>query len=182
LNFGTWKAGSFREIIAELDALLTHIPLPTGYSPLRWCAAIDSLLLKKAGVTLIEKLRTIFLSQGDFNYLNKYIVRHMMKDGEAYEQLAWEQYGSHEGNTVIEQALNKVLSFDLIRQTRMDAAMCYYDAKSCYDRMVHAIASILIQHQNVPESACTYVFTTLQNLHHTVRKIYGDSKSSYGGT
>jgi hypothetical protein len=26
------------------------------------------------------------------------------------------------------------------------------------------------------------VFTTLQNLHHTVRKIYGDSKSGYGGT
>jgi hypothetical protein len=38
----------------------------------------------------------------------------MMKDSEAYEQLAWEQYGSHEGKNKIDQALNKVLSFDLI--------------------------------------------------------------------
>jgi hypothetical protein len=34
---------------------------------------------KKSGVTLVEKLRTIFLFQGDVNYLNKYIVHHMMK-------------------------------------------------------------------------------------------------------
>jgi hypothetical protein len=37
-----------------------------------------------------------------------------MKDGEAYEQLAWEQYGSREGKNVIDQSLNKVLSFSSI--------------------------------------------------------------------
>jgi hypothetical protein len=31
-------------------------------------------------------------------------------------------------------------------------------------------------------SECICVFTTLQNLHHAVRTIYGDSKSGYGGT
>jgi hypothetical protein len=138
--------------------------------------------LEKDGVTLVEKLRTIVLFKGDFNYLNKYIGHHMIKEGESYEQLAWEQYGSREGKNVIGQALNKVLSFDLIRQARMDAAMCSNDAKSCYDRIVHSIESILMQHQNVPASACICVFTTLQNLHHTVRTIYGDSKSGYGGT
>jgi hypothetical protein len=179
LHVGTWKAGSFSETITELDALITYIPLQTGYSTLRWCVAIDALLLKKSGVTLVEKLRTIILFQGYFNYLNKYIGRHMMKDVEAYEQLAWEQYGSREGKNEIEQALNKVLSFDLIRQAQMDAAMCSNDATNCYDRIVHAIASILMQHQNVPASACICVFAMLQNLHHTARNIYGDSKSGY---
>jgi hypothetical protein len=182
LHFGTWKEGSFSDTITELDALLADIPLQTGYSPLRWRVAIDALLLKKAGITLVEKLRKIVLFQGDFNYLNKYIGRHMMKDGKAYQQLAWEKYGSREGKNVIEQALKKVLSFDLIRQARMDADMCSNDAKSCYDRIVHSIASILMQHQNVPASACICVFATLQNLHHTVRTIYGDSKSGYVGT
>jgi hypothetical protein len=138
--------------------------------------------LEKSGVTLVEKLRTIVLFQGDFNYLNKYIGCHMMKDGEAYEHLAWEKHGSREGKNMIEQALNKVLSFDSIRQARMDEAMCSNDAKSCYDRIVHSITSILMQQQNVPASACICVFITLQNLHHTVRTIYGDSKSGYGGT
>jgi hypothetical protein len=54
--------------------------------------------------------------------------------------------------------------------------------KSCYDRIVDAIASIMMQHPNIPESACIYVFNILKNLHHTVRTIYGDSKSGYGGT
>jgi hypothetical protein len=106
----------------------------------------------------------------------------MMKDGEAYEQLAWEQYGSREGNNAIDQLLNKVLSFDLIRQARMDAAVYFNDAKSFYDRIVHSIASILMQHKNAPASACTYVFTMLRNLQHTVMTICGDSKSGYGGT
>jgi hypothetical protein len=106
----------------------------------------------------------------------------MMKDGEAYEQLTWEQFGSREVNNAIEQALNKLLSFDLILQGKVDAAMCFNDVKSCYDRIVHAIASILMQQQNVPESACIIVFPKLQNMYHTVRTIYGDSKSGYGGT
>jgi hypothetical protein len=131
---------------------------------------------------LVEKLRKIVLFQGSFNYLNKYIGRHIMKDGEAYEQLDWKKCGIREGKKSIDQALHNVLSFDLIRQARVDAAMCSNDAKSCYDRIVHSIASILMQHQNVPESACICVFTMLQNLHHTVRKIYGDSKAGYGGT
>jgi hypothetical protein len=49
LHLGTWKARSFSETITELDALLTVIPLQTGYSPLRWRVAIDALLSKKAG-------------------------------------------------------------------------------------------------------------------------------------
>jgi hypothetical protein len=181
-HFGTWKSGSFSGTITELDALLTDIPLQSGCSPLRWRVSIDVLLLKKSGVIMVEKLRTILLFQGDFNYLNKYIGRHMMKDGKSYEQLAWEQYGSCEENNAIDQALNKVLSFDLIRHDRMDAAMCSNDAKICYDRIVHSIASILMKQQKVPASACICFFTTLQNLYHTVRTIYGYSKSGYGGT
>jgi hypothetical protein len=106
----------------------------------------------------------------------------MMKEGEAYEQLVWEQYGSRETKNSIDQALNTVLSLDLIRQDRMDEAICVNDSKSCYDRIVYSIVSILMQHHNVPASACICVFTMLQNLHHTVRTNYCDSKSGYGGT
>jgi hypothetical protein len=108
---------------------------------------------EKAGATLVEKLRTNILFQGDFNYLKKYMGRHMMKDSEAYEQLAWEQYGSREGKKTIDQALHKVLSFDLTQHAWVGAAMCSNDAKSCYDRIVHEITSIVMQHQNVPASA-----------------------------
>jgi hypothetical protein len=95
LHLGTQKEGSFSETITELDNMLADIPLQTGYSPLRWRAAIDVLLPEKVGVTLLEKMRTlIVIFQGEFDYLNKYIGRHMMKDGASYEQLSWENMGS----------------------------------------------------------------------------------------
>jgi hypothetical protein len=94
LHFGTWKTGAHSDIIAELDALLMNIPMQYGYLPSRWRTAVDALLLKKSGVMLIEKLRTIFLFQGDFNYMNKFIGSQMMKNSEFYDQLAWEPYGS----------------------------------------------------------------------------------------
>jgi hypothetical protein len=43
----------------------------------------------------------------------------MMKEDEAYEQLAWEKIGSLEGKKAIDKALNKVISFDLIRQAQV---------------------------------------------------------------
>jgi hypothetical protein len=48
---------------------------------------------------------------------------------------------------------------------------------------MYAITSILMQQQIVAAWVCKLcVFATLQNLHHTIRTIYGDSKSEYGGT
>jgi hypothetical protein len=137
-----------------------------------WRVAIYALLLQKAGIALVEKLRTIFLFQGDFNYMNKYIGCHMMNESEAYEQLTWEQYGIREGKKSTDQALNKVLSFDQILQARVDAAMFSNDANMCYyDRIVHEITSIFMQHHNVPASTYICIFTTMQNLYHIVRYI-----------
>jgi hypothetical protein len=39
-----------------------------------------------------------------------------------------------------------------------------------------------MQQQNIPDTACICIFTTLQNLEHTVRTICGDSETGYSGT
>jgi hypothetical protein len=75
-----------------------------------------------------------------------------------------------------------MLSFDLVRQQRRTAALCSNDTKSCYDRVVHSVTSIAMQQQNISDTACICMFTTLQNLEHNVRTIYGDSETRYGGT
>jgi hypothetical protein len=72
-----------------MDALLTDVPLQLIISSQMVCSH-QCPPPEKDGVALVEKLRTIVLFQGDFNYLNKFIGRHMMKDGESYEQRAWE--------------------------------------------------------------------------------------------
>jgi hypothetical protein len=106
----------------------------------------------------------------------------MMWNAELFGQLASEQFRSRPGHRSIEQAWNKMLSFDLVRKQRRTAALCSNGMKSCYDRLVHSVASIVMQQQNVLDTACICMFTTLQNLEHTVRTIYGDSDDGYGGT
>jgi hypothetical protein len=168
LHFGVWKAGAFSDLISEADAILTDIPLQTGYSRRRWRKAVDAILMKKEGISLIDYVRTIVLFHAGFNYLNKFVGRKMMWNAEFFGQLASEQFGSRSGHRAIEQAWNKRLSFDLVRQQRRTATLCSNGTTSCYDRVVHSVASIAMQQQNVPDTVCIYMFTTLQNLEQNV--------------
>lgn len=153
----------------------------TGYSPSRWRTAIDAMLLKKAGNYQVTALRTIVLLEADYNWMNKFPGRKMMKFAEQHKQLAPEQYGSRKFHKAIDQVVNKVLTFDLLRQLRRTGALCSNDAKCCYDRIVHAVASLSMQRNGIDEPAIICTFTTLQQLAHTIRTIYGDSSRSYKG-
>jgi hypothetical protein len=84
--------------------------------------------------------------------------------------------------SAILHAVNKVLSFDLIRQYKAPAALCSNDAKSCYDRIIYSVASLCFQHQGVQEPPLVCMLSTLQNTKHTIRTAYGDSTQSYGGS
>jgi hypothetical protein len=129
---------------------------------------------------LIGFVRTIVLFHADFSYLNKFVGREMMWNAELFGKLKVAQFGSRSCHRAIEQAWNKRLSFDLVRLQR--STLCSNGMQSCYDRMVHYVASITMQHQNVPDTACICMFSTLQNLKHMVWTIYGDSEARYGGT
>lgn len=80
---------------------MTNIPMVTGYSPSRWRTAIDAMLLKKAGNYQVTALRTIVLLEADYNWMNKFPGRKMMKFAEQHKQLAPEQYGSRKFHKAI---------------------------------------------------------------------------------
>jgi hypothetical protein len=105
--------------------------------------------------------------------------------------MAMEQYGSQKNLSAILHAVNKVLSFDLIRQYKAPAALCSNDAKSCYDRINHSMASLCFQHQGVPEPPLvshahdtseygTHDPDSLWRLYMVIRRI--DVVNSIGGT
>ena len=91
-----------------------------------------------------------------------------MAHAEAHNQLPEEQYGSRKQKTAIAHALNKRLSYDLMRQMKMAGALCSNDAKSCYDRILHSVASLCLKRLGLPDGAIICMFSTLQNLEHTV--------------
>ena len=104
-----------------------------------------------------------------------------MQEAERSGTLAREQYGSRQGMTAIECALNKRLMYDISRQTKRTMGMCSCDLKSCYDRILHNFASIAMQRAGAPRTAIVSMLRTIGNLKHTVRTVYGDSDTTFGG-
>jgi Reverse transcriptase (RNA-dependent DNA polymerase) len=97
----------------------------------------------------------------------------------ARQAMATEQFGSRKMHQAIDQCLNKRLTFDLSRQLHHPMALCANDAKSCYDRIVHSVASLCMQRVGCPKPVVHSMFETLQQLRHHVRTRYGDSTASY---
>ena len=54
------------------------------------------------------------------------------------------------------------------------------DAKGCYDRIAHSIASLFLQRFGIPASAIVSVFSTLQKAMHFISTGFGRSESVYG--
>ena len=180
-HFGHWKAGHLDDTIADIHTSLANIPYLTGYSPTRWQNGVNTLIPKEAGNFRVGRLRTILLYEADFNFNNKILGMRMMQEAEKNKVLAREQYGSRKKKTAIECALNKRLTFDILRQIKVPAGICSCDLKSCYDRIVHSFASLAMQRAGAPVAAVESMFTTIQKLKHVVRTSFGDSEQSFGG-
>jgi len=180
LSFSTMKAGAHDPYIAFLDCSMTSIPLQYGFAPKRWKFCLDVMLLKKSGITDLLGLRTIGLFPVDSNFAFKHVGRAMMALAEKTKSLAPEQYGSRKRHKAINLAVNKALTFDILRQLKLSGAKCSNDAKSCYDLIGHTQASLSMQRVGVPKNIINCLFTTLQEAVHTVKTGFGDSKASYG--
>ena len=140
----------------------------------------DVEILKKAGVYDVEKMRTILLMNAEFNMNNKKLGREMMANAERHGKIAREQYGRRRHHQCILSALNKRLTMDVLRQTRRAGALCANDAKSCFDRVVHNIASLAMRRMGVMVNPIKSMFATLQAASHKIRTAFGVSGKTYG--
>eukprot|EP00978_Attheya_sp_CCMP212_P007808 scaffold18161_cov56-Attheya_sp.AAC.5 len=118
LTCAHWKASCESPLLASLDASWANYPWITCCSPSRWENAIDILIPKKVESTRVEESRHVCLFEVDCNMNHKRLGRMFMDMAKTNGGLAWEQYGSHKGKAAAEQALNKRLVFDILRQDR----------------------------------------------------------------
>jgi hypothetical protein len=139
----------------------------------------DVLIPKKTTSAAIEKLRIIVLFHALFNLNNKRVGRDMIANAEKLNQIPWEAYGSRKHHRSIECAANKVFTTDIARQEHRSMALCSNDAKSCYDRILHAVASICMRRVGVQQETCLMMFGTLAKVQHYIRTNYGDSEQAY---
>lgn len=181
LTFSHFKAVAAHPTLSTFSRLWSNLSYRTGYCPSRWRRGLNVMLEKKPGVLNVDKLRTILLYEPDFNMNNKKLGRDMMRFAEQHQLLAPEQYGSRKSKEAADHGLNKLLTFDIIRQRRYPAAVASNDAKSCYDRIVHSVATLCMERSGAPRPAVDSMFGTIQQMQHFVKTAHGTSLESFGG-
>ena len=179
IHFGHLKAASLDDSLADFEAAIANVPYSTGYYPSQWTKSIICMIKKKANVDLVTKLRTIVLTEADFNFNNKKLGKESIFHAEANNLIAKEQYGSRKGKRAIDHALNKRLLYDIIRQSRKPGALCSNDAKSCYDRVLHSITMLAFRRLGFPIPPVECMLRCIQDMKHHIRTTFGDSSTSF---
>jgi hypothetical protein len=77
--------------------------------------------------------------------------------------------------------LCKTLFYDIMQQARVPSAIASADASNCYDRIAHAMASLVFQTFGVPTTAIETMLGAIKNMKFFLRTGFGNSTSFAGG-
>ena len=88
--------------------------------------------------------------EAEYNYNDKKVGRDIMNTAKRNKLLSREQYVSRKNKRAIDQTIHKQLIYDIINLQRRSSLLFSIDAKSCYDRIVHYIASLALQRLGIP--------------------------------
>ncbi len=130
---------------------------------------------------MVTKLRTILLMEADFNATNKIIYGNKMMAKARGQNLMPEEIFSERNRMADDGTLSKTLFCNLARQARAPTAIASVDALNCYDRIAHAMASLVFQAFGVPITAAESMLGTIENMKLFLRTRFGDSTSFTGG-
>ncbi len=107
-------------------------------------------LEKTPGCRLVSKLRSILLMEADFNCANKIVFGNRMLTNVRRYGFMPDEIFSERNRTAGESTMSKVLFYDVVQQTRLSGGISSVDADNCYDRVAHAIASLVFRAFGTP--------------------------------
>ncbi len=84
--------------------------------------------------------------EADFNGANKTLLGIRMLVNARKHNMMPEEIFSERNKMADNGTLTKVLAYDIVRQTRRPAGIGSVDTDNCYDRIAHAIASLVFNH------------------------------------
>jgi hypothetical protein len=139
------------------------------------------MLKKILGVTLITKLRAILLMEADFNAANKILCGMRTMNQAQKHHLISDEISSEKNWMADDDTLTKTLFYDIVRQSRILAAIASVNASNCYNRIAHVIASLVFQMFGIPESAIRSMLRMIKNMKFFLQRGFGDSTRIAGG-
>lgn len=181
LHFGHYIASAKSDLLSHFHAAKTSVILMRGIALSRWSRGLSVMLEKVLGVILLEKLRAILLMEADFNAANKLVFGVRMLNTVREYKLMPQEIFAEKNRTACSASLAKTLFFDIVRQSRVPAALASVDAANCFDRLAHAVLSLVYQSFGVPKAACKATLEAIQNMKYFLRTGFGDSTQFAGG-
>ena len=153
LHFGHYIVGADCNHISQFHALRVSLALKKGIAMKQWSNGLLVMLEKMFGVHLVSKLRAILLMEADFNATNKEVYGVRMFNVAQKYKLIPEEIFSKKNRTADDGGLAKMLFYDIVRQSCSAAAIALVDASNCYNRIAHAMASLIFQSFGVESTA-----------------------------
>jgi hypothetical protein len=165
-HFGIYKALLHSDII--------NVAIWLGLVPSRWCQAISVLIEKDPGNPNINRLQIIHLFEADFNLFLKIIwASCTVQRGEESSQFGEAQQGSRPRRAANNAVLLKRLTYDLSRILWTNLGTFDNDAKSCYDRIINAIAML------AANNALSTHAGVLWAMKYSIKTMFGISDGYY---
>jgi hypothetical protein len=182
LHFGHYIVGADCNHISQFHMLQVSLALKNGIALERWSNGLSVMLEKMFGVHLVSKLCSILLIEADFNAMNKEVYGVRMLDKARKYKLIPEEIISKKNRTADDGGLAKMLFYNIVHQTRSVAAIALVDASICYNKIVHAMASLIFQSFGVKNMAVSAMHKTIQEMKIFLQTAYGDSKTFASST
>jgi len=178
-----YKAMATDNCLLKVLTSSMNLPFIAGRPYERWKTYLDIMSFKKQNSIRVDTLRTIVISEADWNASGRiFITRKMMKQAESHFLLPSEHMGGRKNRKSITGALTKRLLIDNSRLLRKPMAIISTDAANCYDRMVHKYVSLACRKWGVPKKVMIALLQPLQQAKHHTRTAYGDSQQFFKGT
>jgi hypothetical protein len=151
--------------------------LKSGNALERWTHVTTTMIEKIPGLPRIHKLRVIHLYEADYNLLlNLLWSRQLVWNAHNAGRLNASQGGCAPGRQAVHVVIDKEMKYLFSRLTRTDMATLDNDAKSCFDRIIVALAMIISRYFGMTKLACKMQAKTLQNMQFRIRTALGDSQ------
>jgi hypothetical protein len=181
IPFGHYIIGCNSEMISHYHAARVTVTLAHVIQLERWSQGLSVMLEKTLGITIVTKLRAILLMEGDFNTMNKIVYGVRMLNNTRKHAFMPEDFFRKRNCMVVDGTLCKTMFYDITRQARIPAVIASVDASNCYDRIAHAMASLIFHAFGVLPSAVKSMLGAIENMRFFLRTGFGDSTSFAGG-
>jgi len=177
-----YKSMTMDSTLLKILTLSMNLPFVTGQPYRRWSTFLDIMAFKKPDSIQIGTLRSIIISEADWNAAGRiFITRKMMQQAERKNLLPEEHLGGRKGKKSIDGAITKQLYMDNTRMMKIPTVILSTDAANCYDRMVHKYISLMCIKWGIEPQVIKALLEPLQVARHYTRTAYGDSTQFFTG-